>query len=207
LGPPVAGLVEKQWSIGVDYGFMDGDIDTKDIGEGDFESNTILANIGYGLTDRVEIYGLIGASDGEIDDDLGLGDDFDSGYEAAYGFGVKVTLAEQDSISWGAVYQMLWVNPEDKVGVVDVEIEAFDIKAAFGPSYNANGIHIFGGPMLYYIDGDIDTDIGDTDIDQDAQFGGYVGVAVDLGTNMSLSGEYQYTHDVETIGASWRLRF
>ena len=204
LGPPVAGLNKGQFRVGVDYGSMKGDIDTK-LGEvKDFESNTVLANLGYGISDNVEVYGLIGGSDGDVDS-------FDSGFEPAYGFGVKATITEEQNLSWGLVYQMLWVNPEDKISGVDVEVNAYDIKAAIGPSYNADGFHIYGGPMLHYIAGDIDGSIGGlsakADIDQDVQIGGYVGLGLDLAENMVLMGEYQYTHDVETIGVSLCLKF
>ncbi|MBN2455232.1 MAG: outer membrane beta-barrel protein [Sedimentisphaerales bacterium] len=204
MGPPTAGLKTGQFRVGVDYGYMEGDIDTK-VGEVDgFESNTILANLGYGITDEIDIYGLIGASDGDVDE-------FDSSYEPAYGFGVKATLARDENVSWGVVYQMLWVNPKDDISGVDVEIDAYDIKAAVGPSYNANGLKLYGGPMLYYIDGEIEASIGglsgDADIDQDVQIGVYAGLAIDLAENMSLMGEYQYTHDVETIGASLYWKF
>ena len=205
LGAPAASLVRGQWSLGADYGFMDADIDTDLADVSGFESNTILANLGYGIADNWELYGLLGFADGEVGG-------FDSDYEEAYGFGAKVTLSESPKWKWGAVYQMLWVNPEDTVGGVDVEADIYDIKAAFGPTYKINECwDIYGGPMVYYIAGDVDAGFGpvtaNTDVDQDVQVGAYGGIGVDLTDDWALVGEYQWTQDVDMIGASLHFKF
>ncbi len=213
LGPPVAGLRQGQLRLGVDYGNMDGDIEIEDLEVEGVEANIVLANIGLGITKDFELYGLVGITDGDYDE---AGEEFNSSFEDAYGFGTKMTFAQDECLSWGAVYQMVWLRPEDNVniGATELEVEAdiYDIKAAVGPCYNSNGIMIYGGPMLYYLEGEVDAELPgiasvDGDIDQDVQFGGYGGIGLNLSENVTLTGEYQYTHDVESWGASLSWKF
>ena len=210
IGAPVAGLSKGQMRVSVDYGYMDADIDTDGVNAeiDGFQSNTVLANLGYGLFENVEIYGLIGGSDGEAYE-------FNSSFEPAFGFGVKATFAEDVVSAWGVAYQMLWINPEDKVRGVNVDVDAYEFKLAMGPSYKMEGFQLYGGPFLYYIDGDIDANgvvggfpaTANVDINQNIQLGGYFGVSIDLSPCAALMTEYQQTHDVAIFGTSLCFKF
>jgi hypothetical protein len=220
LGPPTAGLKTGQFSIAGEYSYTDSDVKIKGSGldvtiEG-VTSNMFLGQIGYGMSDDWEIYGLVGTADHQSDDLEPL--DFD--YDFAYGFGTKLTLAKQENLSWGAMFEMGWRQGSDSAsggGIsADVDLDYYEMFIALGPTWNASeGMRIYGGPFFYMLDGSIDgtasyegsTYSGSFDLEEESSFGGYVGAEFDLCPNSSLYVEYQFTGDMQTFGTgiSWKF--
>jgi hypothetical protein len=194
----------------------------------DVESNAFIANIGYGATENWELYALLGIADVQIDDvggskDLGI----DGDYGAYYGFGTKLTFQKEEPLSWGAMFQMDWTNSEDgddwfELEIFDdedVEVDYYEIVIAVGPTYEMNEqLRIYGGPFFFLLDGDFDWEIRDSfiteggaklsfDIEEESQFGGYVGAEYDLAENAPLFVELQFTADSWGFGAGIGWKF
>ena len=217
LGPPRAGLKHKQHSLG--FVFASSEMDLKLSGVGgsvtltDVESMTYLARLGYGLSDGCEFYSFIGATDFEFEDVSG-----DS--EFAWGFGTKFTVAENDSVTWGGLFQMCSLRSKMSASTEDpyfgytsasIDAELLDIQIAFGPTFTSEAFSIYGGPFLHFVDGDMEVrangDSGTADIEQESEFGGYVGAMIELAESSALFIEYQMTGDADAIagGIIWRF--
>lgn len=200
----------------------------------DFKSSMFFANLGYGVSDNWEAFLRLGAAD------VKMLDGFDGGYGFAWGFGTKATFFRQGEVTWGGLFQMTWLNPgDDKLtdtetfavgeGQVDVtisgkgEVDWWEIQIAVGPTWQTGNLCIYGGPFLHFLNGDYDekltgtlTNPGDViskvtaDIEQDSEFGAYVGAQCDLGNwiqNASWNANLQFTGDAWAFGTGviWRL--
>ena len=217
LGPPKAGLKQNQHSLG--FGFARSEMDLEISGYGlsytatDIEWSTYFANICYGLSDDCELYSLLGFSKCSTDD-------FNGSTEFAWGFGSKFTVSERDSVTWGGLFQICSLSSEDSATSevpyfgytsASVDVQMFDIQIAFGPTYTQEGLSIYGGPFLHFVDGDLDLrangDSASLDIEQKSEFGGYIGAQFDLAESSSLFIEYQMTDDASAIsgGLVWRF--
>lgn len=252
LGPPTAGLEQGQKRIAFEYGYREADLETStikvtawgniEIGPidnpdldlntlifpsvtlKDVESNAFLANIGYGATDDWEIYALLGIAYVQIDkvgNEKALGVDGD--YDFGYGFGTKYTFRKEESLSWGAMFQMDWTNSEDSRNTIgnddtDVEIDYYEIVIAVGPTYEINEqLRFYGGPFFFMLDGEYDMKLTSIDgedgfkmsfdLEEESEFGGYVGAEIDLTENAPLFVEFQFTADSWGFGAGIGWKF
>ncbi len=196
MGPPMAGLEQSQMSVGFDFSWSEMNLEVDGDTVDDVESIAYLAKLGYGLADNWEAFIRLGIAGIDVDDEGFSGDD-----QFAYGFGTKVTLAESDPLIWGGLFQMDWTKSEDE----DVEIDAFEIQIAVGPTYQMEGMSIFGGPFLSFVDGEVSGP--DEDLEQESEIGGYVGAQFDLAENASCYVEYQFTGDASGIGAGIVWKF
>jgi len=212
LGPPTAGLNKGQVGIGIEYACSDSDVEISGFGgsgtlEG-LESNMLLGQIGYGISDVWEIYGLLGTADNESDDL----DPIDFSYDFAYGFGTKFTFAKDEKLSWGIMFEMGWKSGDDSVSGIEFEIAYSEMHVAVGPTWNAaEGVHIYGGPFFYMLDGDYEIHFGgDTysfDLEEESSFGGYFGAQFDVSTTAALCAEFQLTGDMSVFGVGFNWRF
>ncbi len=210
MGPPRAGLTEGQYRAGLDYTYSEMDLEISGYGESwteDVETNMLFGNFGYGIIDNCEGFVRLGFANVEAED-------FDGDNEFAYGFGTKLTFAEQDAVTWGVLFQIGWFEGEDTVtgfvpgfGIVtaDQEVDAYEIQVSVGPTYDAGNIRIYGGPFLHFVDGDYDVDIagvgsGSFDVEQESEFGAYIGAQMDISTNSPFNIEAQFTGDAWALG-------
>ena len=207
-GPPTAGLKTGQFRAGVEYAYSNGDMKLEGEKLDNVTSNMIFGNLGYGIMDDWEAFVRLGAADTKVDDILGSGVNFDGDFKFAWGLGTKVTFLKQENLNWGALFQITWVKSEDTIGGVDVEIDAYDMQIAVGPTWKLNDtLSIYGGPFAYFINGDVDGAGLTGDLEEDSAFGGYVGVEAALAENTSLFGEIQLTGSGWAIatGVSWKF--
>lgn len=223
MGPPKAELKQGQYSFGIDYSFSDIDVEVSGYGASwteDIETNTLFSNLSYGITDGWEGFLRLGFANVEADD-------FDGGNEFAYGFGTKLTFAEQDAVSWGALLQIGWLSSDDSGTVVayghtitgNQEIDVYEIQIALGPTYETDSLKIYGGPFLHLVNGDYDwsgTVTGpmingsgsfSLDIEEESVFGGYIGISKDLTSNSNIGIEFQYTGDAQAVGLKLVWKF
>jgi len=217
MGPPKAGLKQGQFSVGFDFSYSETDAKVSGLGISetlnDVESFTYLANLGYGVADNWESFILLGLTNVEFED-------FKGSSEFAYGFGTKVTFKQGDPLTWGGLVQMNWAKSDDSItgdvpgyGIVtaDLEIDFYEIQIAVGPTYEIEGMRLYGGPFLHFIDGDLDVNVlgvtGTLDVEQESEFGGYIGAQFDINENTSCNIEYQLTGDASAIGAGIVWRF
>jgi hypothetical protein len=182
MGPPKAGLDKGQFGVGLSYTYgemdLEFDSDTEEV-----DTSMLFVDIGYGIMDQWEGFARLGFAKLEVDD-------WDGGNKFAYGFGTKVTLTEEEPTSWGGLFQIGWIEGDDS----GVEIDAYEIQIAVGPTYEADKMRIYGGPFLHFVDGDVENG-GSVDIEQESVFGGYVGAQFDVAENTAAGVELQFTGD------------
>jgi hypothetical protein len=241
LGPPTAELKQGQFGVAVEYGYSDSEIEVSGSGVDDtikdFKSNAFIGQPGYGVTDDIEIYGLVGAADARFDG-------FDDGYDIVYGFGTKVTFLKQTDCSWGAMFEMDWREAEDS----GVDIDFYEMTIAVGPTIKiTDNFRVYGGPFFYILNGDADVETsggvpvpednggietetgsgngfsvkaaeigtlalsdlssGDYDLEEESSLGGFVGCVLDLNTNTSWYNEFQFTGDSWAFGTGIGWKF
>ena len=200
----------------------------------DIESNMVFANIGYGVSDKLEIFLRLGSSDADIDI---TGGSWDGGSDFAYGLGAKATFYEAGDLELGGLLQMTWASADGDLTVMidevagvplagltefsgDGEFEWDEIKIAFGPSYKlTESVSIYGGPFYHLISGDFDLEaqyaasdgsarveqLGD--FDEESNFGFYIGGQIDFSENFPFYIEWQSTGDADVVGLSIAYRF
>jgi len=203
MGPPMAGLKQSQMSVGFDFSWSKMNLEADGGTAEDVESLAYLANLGYGIADNWEAFIRLGLAGITVDNDEPGEEDFEGDNQFAYGFGTKVTFAEDDALTWGGLFQIDWTKSEDS----DVEIDSYGIQIAAGPTYQMEGMGLYGGPFLHFVGGEVDTPGGTIDIEQESIFGGYVGAQFDIAENASWNIEYQLTGDASGIGVGIVWRF
>jgi hypothetical protein len=179
MGTPTAGLKTGQIRAGVDYSISQQDIKA-DWGDSykevwkDVQSNIFAANLGYGITDDLEVFGRLGAANAGFNEYTHDGSTYDwdvsGNYDIFYGFGTKATFAKQENIDWGALFQIHWLNSKDTwkdsgtmsdgEGTITwteeetVKFSSYEIQVAVGPTWKASeNVSIYGGPFLHFISG------------------------------------------------------
>jgi len=241
MGPPKALLGQDQWDIGIEYGHQSMDLEA--VGNvteiqvsplfvavekvkhniNDLKSNIVMARAGYGLNDNWDAFVRLGLADAKGDIEQVYPDrarDEFKGYDGSFW--------QDEELSWGGLFQIAWLEPDDSsISLVgdsefsgDAEIDIREVQIAIGPTWRVGeGIHIYGGPFLHFVDGDLDisartVDMGteilmevEADIEEESQFGGYVGAHLDVDENTSCFIECQLTGDAWGIGLGAARRF
>jgi hypothetical protein len=208
MGPPTSNVKEGDFLLGFDYSDSKTNIEWRGNGEKgtlkDVEGNFYLGKVGLGISDGFEFFGRFGTSEIE-----------DTGNEFAWGLGTKATFGQKDNVSWGALFQYMSLYAEDTQNIggylLDGDLDVHEFQFAVGPTYNINELSIYGGPFFHFIEGDADLEyLGSTslvDIEQESEFGGYVGIGWQISENSTLNVEYQFTDDADVFGIGLIQRF
>ncbi len=208
MGPPRALIGQDQWNVGLGYSYSQMDLEAsgksrEDAGVGSWElipwqgskhdikdltSNLVLGQIGYGVSESLDVFLCLGVSDAQ--DDMkeilmsgGLpGGEYrglDCGFGFAWGLGARATFWQDGDVTWGGLLQVIWENPRD--GDVsynpdlveapdypsrmtgDAELELREIQVAVGPTVQLEGFSVYGGPFLHFVDGDVDLSVSGID--------------------------------------------
>jgi len=226
IGTPTAELQQGQWNVGFNYTYISTDLaKTKMTGSEDpfnleINDNNVqryYGTIGYGLTDSWEAYAQLGIADvkanvrepGETEEGLNFDNDF------AWGWGTRYTFYEQDNCRWGASLQMNFLNTSGDMETggekLQIDYDDYDLLIAVGPTIDMGGWNLYGGPFYYMLDGDIDAKGTDSkmsgDLEEDSNFGGFVGAQFALMENYDLTTELSFTGDGWAIGAGIAVQF
>jgi hypothetical protein len=254
MGPPKALLGLDRWDIGIEYSHQSMDLDavgrvTETMPEFDFviarkdkhnvndlKSNIIMGKAGYGINDNWDAFVRLGLADAKggiehIFPDNAAPDEykgFDGGFGLGWGIGTRATFWQDDVLSWGGLFQITWLEPDDSsislAGDPEfsgkAEIDIREVQIAVGPTWRADdNIRIYGGPFLHFVDGDLDisgrtVDMGTEifmetsgEVEEESQFGGYVGAHLDVDENTSCFIELQLTGDAWGFGIGAARRF
>ena len=202
MGSPASNVKQGELFLGFDY--SSGQVDYEFSNSGvrgildNVDSDLCLGRAGLGIFDGFEVFGRFGVSEVE-----NLGNEF------AWGLGTRATFIEGDDVSWGALFQYTTLNADDAGylggGTLDGDFDVHEYQLAIGPTFNNT---IYFGPFIHIIDGDADlVNFGSVDIEQDSEFGVYVGVMWELGNNTNLNIEFQGTDDAKMGAISLVHRF
>jgi len=246
LGPPTAGLRKGQFKEGIEYSY--GTMDLKlndgkwiehldgvffDSGKADsltlknFKTNKAYFNLGYGITDDLDVFLRLGATTATFGDSIWEDTEkFDNHADFTVGCGIKATFYEDDNLKLGGLFQASWAEFDGKLNAAHwaaadfIEMSITEIQVAAGPTYKlTDRISIYGGPFLHFIVGDLDDEFSEVsgeslltsmyswDVDESSIFGGYIGAQVDIAENSSFGIEYQHTAaaDALVVRLLWRF--
>ena len=201
IGPAQAVIGEKQWAVGLNVGYQSMDLvadgtfyeypssgptprDMPDqIALEDIESISSFVQIGFGISQNWDIYGLIGASDADGDATVkpsssdpkipvnGFTDgqkfDVNGDHEVALGFGTRFTLKDCETVKWGGMAQMTWQSPKGGSAWTSKadpayrttgtwELDYWELIVAVGPTFVYDNVQFYGGPFLHMVRGDMD---------------------------------------------------
>jgi hypothetical protein len=255
MGPPKALLGQDRWDIGIEYSHQSMDleadgpvceiiVDPPDVippikgshNIEDLKLNIVMGRAGYGINDNWDAFVRLGLADakGDIEQILpetAVPDEFkgfDGSFGFAWGFGTRATFWQGEELSWGGLFQITWLEPDDGSITLlgdpefsgDAEVDIREVQIAVGPTWRVDDkVRIYGGPFLHFVDGDLDisgrtVDMGteilmeaEGDIEEESQFGGYVGAHLDVDENTSCFIECQITGDAWGIGLGAARRF
>jgi hypothetical protein len=157
---------------------------------------------------------------------------FDSDTGLSVGFGTKVTLHETESLKVGVLAQASWASVDYSVTYSGVgpywavptegEIDFWEMQFALGVTRKlSDKFSVYGGPFYYIFDGDYDfkgTGVwgsdddpmalkGSYDVEQDSEWGGFLGAQVDITENAAFRAECQVTGDAVALGTGVVWRF
>jgi hypothetical protein len=238
MGPTTSRLKDAgKASIGGEYFWSSMEIDADSLEEldltsdtiDDFEIDKVTANLALGMGRSSEIFFRFGVTDvdpeskndwGGIPDNMGNSDEV-----LVLGGGAKWTLYQDPNFGWGILTQVSWAEYDFDggsypVGDYDVmfspEFEIVEVQIATGPTLKLNkDLTLFGGPFLYFLNGQADFDgtiDGDdekisADLDQESLLGGYIGGELGLGQNAVISFEVQATSGSHGMGGQLVWKF
>lgn len=238
MGPTTSRLKDSgKTSVGVEYFWSNMEIDADGISAldltsdtiNDFETDKITANLALGMGRGAEIFFRFGVADAGPDNNNdwgGIPGNMGSSDEVlVLGGGAKWTLYDGEDFAWGLLTQVSWAEYDFDgrsypVGVYSVtlspEFEMVEIQIATGPTFQLNeNMTIFGGPFLYFLNGEADFDgtidgspaIVSADLDQESILGGYIGAGLELGPKASLAFEVQATSGSYGMGGQLVWKF
>ncbi len=183
MGPPMAGLEQGQYGVGIGYGQSDmtlevsGTVDATGGGGAvinDLQNDMYYVSLGYGISNDWELYGAIGWANAEFPGDGGA-PDFDGDDGFAFGIGTKRTLAQDGDTKWGVLGQFTQGKSEDNVRVTSsggtwgngtigvpsgntpAKLEWYEVQLAVGPTVPlSEDMIIYGGPFLHFVEADLE---------------------------------------------------
>jgi len=212
IGPPAATLDKGQFAAGFGYSNSKGDVEGTVLGISltleDVELDTYMANLVFGIAQDLELQIDLGAS--SYDDG-----DYSSSGDFAAGFVLRSTFAETDKVKWGVASSVHWYEASgsgETLGIQWTEKDTWtEIQIAVGPSYTEDRFCLYGGPLMHFINGDVEGTIAGIpvsgDFEEDSMFGGFVGARIEIAKNTELGIEYLMTGSANAVGASILWRF
>ena len=239
---------EKEWGVGLSVGYQSMDLvadgtyyeypptpvrATPDkIALEDIGSIPSFVQFNLGLSPKWDIYGLIGASDGQGDATVktaspgptqafGDGEKFDinGNHEVSGGLGTRFTLGGCDTVKWGGMAQITWQQPKGGSAWTAKddatfrtngtwELEYWELIVAIGPTFVYDNVQFYTGPFLHLVRGDLNfsgtsSDGGTSRTSQDLEEEAMVGGYA--GMQMDLYENMVFYVDGQFTGKAWGI--
>ena len=203
-----------QVSFGIEYSYSEENVRFTDHGVivldrlNNVRRNTLYGKLGVGLLDYLEFFFRIGTGNLQANE---IG--FDGSTDPLFGGGAKVTFYRSESVDLGALFQLSSFDGEE-TGFIEAagfnareEIRIDEQHLAIGGTIYMDGWRLYGGPFYYVFDGDVTiTEIADAahkirpDVEEESEFGGYIGGQFDLGSAGFVNVEYVTTGEAWGVG-------
>jgi len=229
IGPPTAELQKTTGNVdgedvwrhedrhGYVFSYSEMDLSVGEIGTlEDFKLTRHYYTWGVALDENFNFSVLVGTATGEVDKgDLGSTTDLDGDYGFSWGFNLKSTFHHGDMMDIGLTVQMTWFSTEDTVDGIELDFnDVYDLQVAVGPTFDMGGWKLYGGAYFYMLEGDLDVSVAGlgfsgvtVDIEEDDNYGGFVGAQFSLHEKADLIVEYAQGNDHYGLGLSVGYRF
>jgi hypothetical protein len=241
LGPTTTKLrAAGQTSVALEYFWSDMEMDADGIPElgllegtiDDVEFNKVSVNFALGMGRSSEVFLRLGVAQAEPDRGSNI---YDIEHIAGYlgesdeyffiGGGAKWTLFKWENASWGLLAQASRssMDFDQRINVIGgnlvnfaADVELIEVQVATGPTVQLyENIAVYGGPFLYWLDGDADLEGSvngvpgsvDTDLEQESILGGYIGTQIMLTKRLQLNAEFQTTSGSRGAGGQLVWKF
>jgi len=228
IGSPTATLEQGTASVGIEMFRQEQDVVIYGTGLFDGEvpkvqTDMVTVPISYGVTDRLNVFGRVGYATVE-----------DNPTSRLIGAGARATLWEKDNLSVGMTGQFNlmrietvgyknqdgycsfslkkphWTWHPAWVETIPMNVDLTEVIFATGITYKLDDKWTFGGgPGIYWLDGDIETNndnLQDGSIKQDRVFG-FANAAYKLTKDIDLTGECQFGNDLFGLGVGILWKF
>lgn len=189
FGPTTPETKQGEISLGPGFFSLSGEI--KD--GPDFNSSQAYVQLGVGLTDWIQLNFVGGGADLTVEKILG-GEDFEENYRAFGSAGIKVMLHDGAPFSFGFFAQGLYSDDlEDTIaGSEYVFTGTLEVNGGFSLQTELEGALLYGGPIYYYRQGDVEIDgAAAGDFEEDGAFGGFIGISWPLRNGFNIGIEAQ----------------
>jgi hypothetical protein len=247
IGPSTTDILAGEFEFGIDYSKSTIDVELNNgkwtewlngafhnAGEAqtfkitDFEMSKIYANLGYGILDNCELFLRLGTVDTKFGDSIWEdGEKFDSKTHFSFCIGSRATFYEDGDFKLGRLIQVSWANMDGDLKAPQwdtadpIDLDLMEVLIAVGPTYQfAERASIYGGPFLYFADGDITDKFSETteeggtltseyswDIDESSNFGGYIGLNMEIAQSTFFNIEYIFASGGNAVGLGINCRF
>ena len=175
FGTPGASLAKGQWSIGLEYNYIEEEVDLQtpqgwtliQRGEEQAARNQLLVRVGYGLTDKLEAFVKMGGTstvmeDALVDDFGAFNEEFEGDMEFTIAGGLALTILEEGNFKLGMNGSLMWFQTnDDTLAVWDfiphyqaIDADIFKFEGALMASYQMGKITPYGGVCMCIHDGD-----------------------------------------------------
>ena len=178
FGTPGSSLAKGQWSIGLEYNYIEEEIDLQtpqgwlvmQLGEEQAVRNQLLVRVGYGLTDKLEAVLKMGGtssniSDVFLDDVLNWNEDLDGDMEFTIVGGLNYTILQDGNFTLGVNGTLSYFSlNDDNMSALDfgllpfyqgIDADVFKVEGALMASYKMGKITPYGGVVMAVHDADV----------------------------------------------------
>jgi len=179
FGKPGATLAKGQWSIGLEYDYIEEEIDLQlpqgwdpeQLGETQAVRNQVLVRLGYGLTDKLEAVIKMGGTSSDISDmffdDVGnFNEDLNGNMEFTIVGGLNYTIIQEGNFTLGINGTLSWFSLNDDhasrenlqsrlLTYQGIDADVFKVEGALMASYQMGNFTPYGGVVMAIHDADI----------------------------------------------------
>lgn len=221
IGPPTATHKPLQISLGLEQYHSEENLGFEDHGVTGVETlkdvrrNMLVGKLGVGLTEYLELILCFGSATLRANELH-----FDDRTNPLWGGGTRVTIYRSDKIDLGASFQWTTVVGEES-GYMDAagfyaweQIIVDEQHFAIGPTMQMDGWRLYGGPFYYVLDADVTIKESVNprnqirpDLEEESEFGGFIGGQFDLGAEGHLTIEYANTSEGWGLGIGFSRKF
>lgn len=215
IGSPVSTLDDGQSSVAVDY--MAQKQDVQIYGSGMFDG--LIPEL---RTDLISVTGSRGVGGLDVFARIGWADVEQNDGDRVIGAGARATLIDWGDLKIGMTGQFNIMRLQTATTVeigkcwwkrtvnVNADLDITETTLAIGPSYEMGNLTVYGGPAVYRLDGDIETNsrlVEDGSIKETTSVIGYVGGKLNLVDGIQITGEYQFASDFQAVGVGAIIPF
>jgi len=200
LGDPTSVAAPTRFTLGVEYEFVERDVEFDSplagANEAELESQRIFVRGAYGIAPNLEVFARLGGAEAETNTPSVNG-----GFGLALGGGVKGVIFRGPNWAVGAVGQLLYFESENGG---DIKVLEFDL--ASGVSFALGPVTPYAGLVLQVTQGELTSPAGSSDFDQDNLIGVFFGMNYVPQPNISLGFEAHLIHET-AVSLALEARF
>jgi hypothetical protein len=200
LGDPTSVAAPTRFTLGVEYEFLERDVELDSpiagASEAELESQRIFVRGAYGIAPNLEVFARLGGAEAETNTPSVNGD-----FGLALGGGVKGVIFRGPNWAVGAVGQLLYFESENGG---DIKVLEFDL--ASGVSFALGPVTPYAGLVLQVTQGELTSPAGSSDFDQDNLIGVFFGMNYVPQPNISLGFEAHLIHET-SVSLALEARF